>query len=905
MKSKRKIAACAILAACLVAAGCASTDPASVERSIRDFTAKKQFDRARAVPVQAGTLFETDEEITKKRLIAQVVNPAEIKFICENVSRQVDKELAKRPPNYGGARNIVWDVARPGTPAVHKGVSEFLDGLMRKINAKQFVDVTNAMDKAVSKHLAANDYAGARKYLRSIRPIQPYAGDVGGKLAEIRAELARMNVPSAVADEAMAAAKPVLEAVFADETLERVLQKVETKRPDRDLFDEKIAEFRKTLANRDCSPADADKAVAAILTVADPAIRGLHVTKEGGEIAPPEALGITSLNRLVAAERDRLYAEKVVPAEVADRIKALRKTIVPLIKAESYEEARNAIFEFGTTGIPEVDDPVFAVKLAFLNARANPAILERACRELPATVDERLAANDIPGAIAAIKDLKDAPAYDEAVDGHLDASAREAVKLDVPEKGASSVVGQTKGVLYGITAPRPSQGRESRLMRAYYAAIGGAKPAEVDWSAVRKCLDAAAERLVADDMPRTEADALMDDVLAAFKALLATKPGVRAITTEQLNEALAALRAEQMAKIATAAKAKAKGKKDAKPTPVEVVIDIDYDTRINSFIKEIANGVEPNLARILGDAARVLRLLRIRANVTPGDATSLFVASIYMGFDDTARLALSLGADINGTSPKDGLRRPAILLALRYGFKGEAASMLATADRTVRDANSRVTVHYAVHGCNGTALVELLQLGIDAKTPDAAGETPLVLAADWGYTGILGALIPYSDLEAADKDGFTALLRAAQNGRTDIVRILLAAGADIDAKSKDGDGLIELAAKANGAELLAYLLDERKLPPTARVVRQLVAAGKVQTLELMVEHGATLTDDHLALAVQNRAFPMVKYLVNRGLDVNAPSVKKATGEGGGTNDGSYYGPDGGTIQQFLYGQGQR
>ena len=421
-------------------------------------------------------------------------------------------------------------------------------------------------------------------------------------------------------------------------------------------------------------------------------------------------------------------------------------------------------------------------------------------------------------------------------------------------------------------------------MKAYLEEIAGA-PAEddgkdkLDWSAVRKCLDAAAALLVKDDMPKEEADALMDWVLESFKALLAA-PGAprkgKAITTKQLNEAFAILRAEQYAKIAAAAKTE----KDVAIDMAEnFALEIDFDTRINAFVAAVSDRVEPDVNRVLGDGARVLRLLRAGAQVSASDATSLFVASIYMGFDDTAGRALSLGADINGHSPKDAFARPALLLALQYGWKGSAAELLASADRTVRDSD---------------------------------GVTPIVLAADLGYAGLVNALVPFSDVEKADKAGFTALLRAAQNGRTDIVRALVAAGAELGAKTGDGDGALELAAKANDPELLAYLLDEKKIAPTARVTTQLVIAGNVPTLQLMVEHGARLKDDHLAVAVKQNDFPMVKYLVNRGMDVNAESVKAAVeylvkhGQDGNVeNDGSYYGPDGGTIPAFLHEQGQR
>ena len=146
------------------------------------------------------------------------------------------------------------------------------------------------------------------------------------------------------------------------------------------------------------------------------------------------------------------------------------------------------------------------------------------------------------------------------------------------------------------------------------------------------------------------------------------------------------------------------------------------------------------------------------------------------------------------------------------------------------------------------------------------------------------------------------MLRAAQNGRLDIVRSLVSSGAELGAKTKDGDGALELAAKDNAPELLAWLLDEKKIVPTDRVVSQLVLARNVPTLQLMVAHGARLLDEHLALAVKQRDFPMVQYLVGRGTDVNAEIVKKVCEEEKENEEGAASLVD---ILAYLHEQGQR
>ena len=325
--------------------------------------------------------------------------------------------------------------------------------------------------------------------------------------------------------------------------------------------------------------------------------------------------------------------------------------------------------------------------------------------------------------------------------------------------------------------------------------------------------------------------------------------------------------------------------------------EIDLDTRVNAFIDAISDHIEPDINRILGDGARVIRLYRTGAEIEKEDATSLFVAATYMGFDDVMRLALTLGADVNGYSPKDNLARPAILVALQYGPKGDVMEILSSvkAELSVCDSRKQGALHYGVRSANASTLLALLKKGLDAKASDSQGVTPLLLAADLGYSTILQMLAPLSDIEAKDKDGFTALLRAAEDGRTDLVRVLIARGAKIDAQTNKKDGVLELAAAANSPGLLVYLLDEKKIPPTERCTAQLVIAGNVPTLQQMVAHGAKLEDKHLAVAVKLGNLPMVKYLVSRGMDVNADCVKGVLSSA----------PARGDIKNFLYDQGYR
>ena len=654
--------------------------------------------------------------------------------------------------------------------------------------------------------------------------------------------------------------------------------------------------------------------------------------------------GITRTDEEVI--KAQLIHDVVNPAEIASRVKVLKKRVFAHVKANDYEGARKVIYSFGVTGNSDVDSAVFAVKMALLNSRVNPVEWEKISNETIKAVDAALAKNDFKAAGAAIDKLVPVSAYSVSVDEALKAASQASLEQSISKMAADEVIAAAQGDLYDVLSHRPDNIQDKELLKEYFRAVASLTDYiyEPDWGRVKKSLADASDCLVDDDMSRDKADQFADDVLNDFikifnetaedrlptlttyamnSKIFHLKNDLESRVSKALDEALKAAaarkaaaeaariaaeaekaanaaktEAEKAAAIARANAAKAAAEaarlhKEALELAARAARNVDSKTRINSFVDAVSDRVEPDINRVLGDGARVLRLLHTNPIIEKDDATSLLVAATYMGFDDVMNYALALGADVNGYSPKDTLKRAPILIAFQYGYKSHSAKILANAkaSTTVRDARGRGVAHYAVLGANNSFVLDLLRISSDVKTPDQDGVTPFILAADHGFSSIVRMLIPFSDMEAKDNEGFTALLRAAEDGRVDIVRMLISSGAKVDCHANNGDGLIELAAAANAPELLIYLLDEKKFPPTERCTAQLVIAGNVPTLQQMVAHGAKLEDKHLAVAVKLGDFPMVKYLVSQGMDVNADCVKEvgAVGE----------------ISDFLYAQGQR
>jgi len=98
----------------------------------------------------------------------------------------------------------------------------------------------------------------------------------------------------------------------------------------------------------------------------------------------------------------------------------------------------------------------------------------------------------------------------------------------------------------------------------------------------------------------------------------------------------------------------------------------------------------------------------------------------------------------------------------------------------------------------------LLDMGFDPKLPDASEHTPLMRAAHTDRPGNVRALLPVSDIEAADARGHTALALAALGSGT-TTRLLLAAGANPNRKDFQGKTPLMRAAQSHNAENVKIL----------------------------------------------------------------------------------------------------
>ena len=147
------------------------------------------------------------------------------------------------------------------------------------------------------------------------------------------------------------------------------------------------------------------------------------------------------------------------------------------------------------------------------------------------------------------------------------------------------------------------------------------------------------------------------------------------------------------------------------------------------------------------------------------------------------------------------------------------AAMLAPGLSYAEHSELHKAVLHAAHA-GEHRLAELLNNGASVDASNRKGKTALMKAADKGRTNAVLLLIKHgAHVNQQDDEGRTPLMYAADEGHTEVVRILLAAGADPQTRDKDG------------ATALAMAEDE-KHAATADVLRSASAASSAPVVAL-------------------------------------------------------------------------
>jgi ankyrin repeat protein len=288
----------------------------------------------------------------------------------------------------------------------------------------------------------------------------------------------------------------------------------------------------------------------------------------------------------------------------------------------------------------------------------------------------------------------------------------------------------------------------------------------------------------------------------------------------------------------------------------------------------------------LGDTTSAIALLKQRVDVNVASADGTTALHWAVRHDDAALVDRLLRAGANpGTANRYGVTP--IALACENGSAAIVDRLIkagVSADST--DPFGETALHTCARTGNPAAVKVLLAHGASVDPVEAwRGQTPLMWAAAEGHTEVMKLLIEAgADVNARSRiikwerqrtdeprdkwlppGGLTPLLLAAREGRTESVRVLLDAGADINIADPDRHTALTLAL-INGHLDVAALLIERGIDVNLadKVGRTaLWAAVDFHTVPSSNRPAPRETDDNIS------SFEIVRMLIERGAHVDA------------------------------------
>ena len=243
------------------------------------------------------------------------------------------------------------------------------------------------------------------------------------------------------------------------------------------------------------------------------------------------------------------------------------------------------------------------------------------------------------------------------------------------------------------------------------------------------------------------------------------------------------------------------------------------------------------LAAAVGDATLIERLLTAGGNARAArwnGETAVMIAA-GAGNLDAVRQLVRHGADVNAAEPRGG--QTALMWAAAEGHSDVVAGLVAMGANINAPSRTGFTpLVFATVKDDVAAMKTLLEAGADPNVGLRSGAKPIIVAMQYRHTAAALTLLEGgADINVRDRAGNTTLHLAAQAGDMTLVRALLAKHADPNARTPKST--VPMGARGGGGGGRGVTAGEQTPLMTAAradredVMRALIAAGAEPTLK--------------------------------------------------------------------------
>lgn len=784
-----------------------------------------------------------------------VLEPSDLVFCGEVFSGIVRSLVAQR--EYVAAREFIWAVCYPKN---HTVLTRYLEPIGKDlmntcVNPANWADIEKSISNEVSGFVKKEDYANAVAWLEKYPLIKVYAGEVDAKLGAAAAEAVKLGVDGKVVAPAVGSneEKTAEAANIADRTDKIKDRVIPGRKIKLDRFNALLAEYRSVLLKNGCTANNADMLVAEFRDAMTPHFKGLSE----GSVEQVLHLGCNGLNdrikALVAAKigeikgleaEAKVKAEEIAKynAEMQSRIDDLIKRVVALVKEESFTEAREVIRDVELVKDAKWDAKMYATRIGLLNSIVNPRQCEKLSAEINQKIKEFYDNEDYEGLKAFVQGY---PFVRDTYQQILDAIEQiKSAMLEMPIREPDTVA------YVEDLAKRLNEVMDKRL---------GALDYDHDFTALEKALQEIQQSYIKQHYNEASAKSVCDCIRAEVKAMLGKE--LEPLTTWEMNERLAALLAfstkglDEKIALQKAQKAEEEAAKAYSDLLAAIDAEVSFDAQIAMAEDAISKqlGIKCpeaylEMNAVLGNYARVLRLMKRGAAVSSEDATTLLVGATYLGQASMFKRAVELKADVNAPARRDPRARPALLVAIEKG-NTEFLRLIHEAKgvQTVTDANGNTALHYAMKNGN-LAVARVLAKAVDVTAVNNKGETALFTAVRRNQAKPVEFLI---NLIKSDDQEKTAVARKAF----------------VSHKNLAGEDAFTVACRADVHMVLDPLFAAGAEFNTSHLV-EAAASDRIAIAQWLVEHGADVNADGVMAAAFGSADDedtvTYKYLIHEG-----------------------------------------